>query len=164
MTKTGWGFVALFLGVGLIGGITTHAQLYFRLSTFAALTLIVSYIWASISLSGLELSVRNRSNKAHVGEVFDQVITVTNRSFLPMLYLEINDMSGLYGGPGSWLITWIGPKQTRAYTSHLRLVRRGFFEVGKKQVRSGDPLRFYSRTKEFAFKQDLIVYPAFFEL
>ena len=164
MRRTGWGFFVAFLLIGLVGNSLTHAQIYFRLSILCAAILAISYLWARISLLGVEVTVRNRSNKAHVGEVFDQTILVRNRSILPILYLEIADLSGLYGGPGSRLITWIGPKQNRSYTSHLRLIRRGHFQVGRKLISSGDPLRFFSNAREVEFGQDLIVYPATFPI
>ena len=164
MRKSGWGFFVLFLLVGLAGFLITHAQVYYRLGLLSAFLLAVSYVWSSVSLTGVELTVRNRSYKAHVGEVFDQVIQVTNRSFLPLLFLEVTDLSGLYGGAGSRLITWVGPMQTRTFTTHHRLGRRGFFHVGRKLVRSGDPLRFFFREKEFSFPLDLLVYPAIYPI
>ena len=161
MNRNGWLLFLSFFFIGWVGFVQTHSQIYYRIGILFGVLLVISAVWSRFSLSGVQVTVRNRSNKARVGEVFDQTVQVENRSWLPVLYLEIADRSGMEGGTGSRLITWIGPRQSRSYTSHIRLVKRGIFTVGHKLLRAGDPLRLFLREKPIQFPQNLLVYPSY---
>ena len=161
MNRSGWLLFLSFFFIGWIGFLQTHSQVYYRIAILFGVLLVISAFWSRFSLSWVQITIRNRSNKARVGEVFDQTVLVTNRSWLPILYLEIADLSGMAGGTGSRLITWVGPRQSRSYTSHIRLVKRGNFTVGHKLLRAGDPLRLFLREKTLQFAQNLLVYPSY---
>lgn len=164
MKQTGWYFFILFFIIGIIGFSYTKAEVYYRLIVFCVLVLGISYVWAQVSLDGVEIKIRNRANKAMVGQVFDETAMITNRSWLPKLFLEVRDSSDLFVNAGSRLITWIGPRQTRSITTRMRLTKRGVFRIGTKMIRSGDPIGFFSKEKQVLLNRSLLVLPHFYEV
>jgi uncharacterized protein (DUF58 family) len=164
MKQTGWYFFILFFIIGIIGFSYTKAEVYYRLIVFCVMVLGISYVWAQVSLDGVEIKIRNRANKAMVGQVFDETAMITNRSWLPKLFLEVRDSSDLFVNAGSRLITWIGPGQTRSITTRMRLTKRGVFRIGTKMIRSGDPIGFFSKEKQVLLNRSLLVLPHFYEV
>src|SRR5919202_465421 len=68
--------------------------LMFYLSWALVLLLGAAYLLAAFGLRGLHFDRRTRALRAEVGSYFDERIVVENTSWLPKLWLEIQDEGG----------------------------------------------------------------------
>ncbi len=76
---------------------------------------------------------------AQVGDLLEERFTVINDSFLPGLWLEVEDHSDL-PGYAAGRVTSIGGNQSMEWKTEGACTRRGLFTLGPTTLRSGDPL------------------------
>jgi uncharacterized protein (DUF58 family) len=138
--------------------------IFLRLAITLIVIIVLSALWTAMSLSGV---VVNRSSSIHrkqVGEVFSEEYEVINRSFLPKMWLKINDQSSLIGGTGSKVITNLWSRQSRTYVGLALLDKRGWFSLSPTRVESGDIFGLFLRNKSFENNLRLLVIPYLFDL
>jgi uncharacterized protein (DUF58 family) len=76
---------------------------------------------------------------AQVGDQLEERFTITNESYLPGLWLEVEDHSNLPGYTAG-RVTSIGASQMMEWKTEGVCTRRGLFNLGPTTLRSGDPL------------------------
>jgi len=76
---------------------------------------------------------------AQVGDQLEERFTIINDSFLPGLWLEVEDHSNLPGYTAG-RVTSIGGNQSMEWKTEGACTRRGLFNLGPTTLRSGDPL------------------------
>jgi uncharacterized protein (DUF58 family) len=125
--------------------------------------LIFSFVWARLSLRWLEVSRRGVTERAQVGEIYEEIITIRNRSFLPKLWLEIQDGSDLPGHRVN-CVQSAGPFATIKWRSRTTCTLRGRFRLGPMTITAGDPFGIFRFKREFSETRHLTVYPAAFDI
>lgn len=138
-----------------------HIRLLFVLDYALIGMLIFAFGWAQLSLRWLEVERRGNGERASVGEYYEEVITLRNRSFLPKLWLEVRDTSEL---PGHRLncvqsLKPFGEVQWRAKT-YCSL--RGRFRLGPVTITAGDPFGLFRFKIDLPVKHFITVYPPTF--
>jgi uncharacterized protein (DUF58 family) len=127
--------------------------------------LIFSWFWSFFSVRFLEVSRYNSQERAQVGEIFTESFTIRNKSFLPKLWLEIQDASDL---PGHNLrvksVHSIAPLGQADWDAQSLCSLRGHFRLGGITVTAGDPFGLFRHNREFKVMRFLTVYPATFEI
>lgn len=157
--NTGWIVFLVTLLIGGVGMAATGTLLYIRLLYMSVLVLAVAWVWTGISLWGVRVARYARSLRASVGDIFEEIIEISNTTHFPRLFIEIENESSLPQAAGSRLVTLIGKQEDRTYLARTWLTRRGAFPLGPTTVRSGDPFGFFSAKKTFPATDSLLVLP-----
>lgn len=156
---TGQRFVWALLGLSLLGGLVTGAQIYYRLAYVWGVFLLVNWVWARLSLRGLQFERRARALRAQLGQVFEERFEVRNPSRLLRFWLEVEDLSALPGAQASQVFSAIGGREGRSYVARTRLVQRGAFALGPTRLGSGDLFGLFPVSRTIAPQATLLVYP-----
>lgn len=151
--------VLILLGLCLLGGVITGAQIYYRLSYVWLLVYVGNWIWAIFTLRGIKVTRTARMLRAQLGQIFEERFDVINENRIPRIWLEIKDESTLPGSMASQVFTQIGPKQGRTYISRTRLIQRGVFQLGPTDLISGDLFGMFPQKKTIPSEQAVLVYP-----
>lgn len=159
MRNPGRIFFLILLAVGVIGMAITGSALYVRLTYLSAALLIVAFIWARFSLSGVRLRRNARSLRASVGDMFEETFELKNNSRFPRLYVEVVNESTIPQAAGSRIMTWIRAGQDRTYQARSWLTRRGGYPLGPTTLTSGDPFGLFPVKQTIAPADRLLVLP-----
>lgn len=151
--------VLILLALTLLALSLTGLTVYARLSYLWGFLLVVSWVWSRLSLRGVTLERTTRTLRAHVGQVFEERVTVKHEGRLPRLWVQIRDRSDLPGSRGSRVLTMIGPGEHRTYRARTRLVERGVFSLGPTDIVSGDLFGLFPVSRTIPSQASLLVYP-----
>ncbi|HVP20822.1 MAG TPA: DUF58 domain-containing protein [Anaerolineaceae bacterium] len=168
-----WGIILILIGAGLAAFLLPplapnfppqSISIPYRLIYIAILLIVISWIWAYISIRGLTLKRTARGFRQQLGEVFEERFEVVNKFGIVRLWLEIRDQSNLPGANGSRVFSWIGGREQRTYTSYTLLSQRGEYNLGPTILYSGDPFGLFAFQKSFSNSNTILVMPYFVEL
>ena len=148
----------LFL-FGLAGALTTNAPVYLRLLYLSIFTLVGSWLWVRISLSGVQIKRRSRSLRANVGDIYDENFEIENTNRMPCPWLAIENQTELPAASGSRLLVSIKRGEKRSYLARTWLTQRGAFPLGPTTLTAHDPLGIFKRSKSFPATAELVVLP-----
>lgn len=162
MTSRGVGLVALIIGFAIAGEVSDWRLLSQLAMGFFAL-LITSWLWARASLSGLSLSRSVTPEKLQVGEVLLDTFELRSRSQFPKLWVESHDLAHIPGHNGTTVVA-LKRRGATGWSFRAIAVRRGVFPTSPIELRSGDPLGLFQRTRRFRTGGDVTIYPPVFEL
>ena len=130
--------------------------------TFIGL-LAVAYIWSLLSLRGVTVQRDARSDRAQVGQTFQERIRVRNDSRLGKLWVELLDQSSLPGHLVSKVVH-LGGHDSNRWRVDSVAARRGLFRIGPMLLRSGDPFGLFPRYRVIPETTELLIYPATVDL
>jgi uncharacterized protein (DUF58 family) len=140
-------------------------QILFILNYILIGLIIFGWLWSYFSVRFLEISRTSPQERAQVGETFTENFVLRNKSFLPKLWLEIQDASDL---PGHSLkvksVHSIAPRGTVEWQTQSYCSLRGHFRLGGITITAGDPFGLFHHSREFKSSRYLTVYPATFEI
>lgn len=141
----------------------TGFWLLFRLVYVIALALPLAWLFAYWSTRNLQASADRRTARAQVGQEALEIIEVRNTTFLPKIWLEVEDPSDLPGHRSRRVVS-IPPRRSRNWIVTTPLLRRGLYQWGPLTVTAVDPLGIFRRTRTFGEPQQILVYPPVVEL
>lgn len=151
--------VYIFLIISLLAGLFTGRAFFFNLSYLLGALLLVSFVWSWTAVRGIGISRRTRTRRAQVGNTLEEVFVVTNRSWLPKLWLEIRDHSDMPGHNASHVVPALGPRASYRWYVETPCTIRGKFTLGPVSIISGDPFGLFSSPRRLAATSSVIVYP-----
>lgn len=98
------------------------------------------------SLSKLA-AVRRFYNRAFLSEPVEIEVRLTNRSRLPIMWLQLVESvpTELRAGPSINHVIHLGPRATRRITYSVRALKRGFYRLGPLNMTAGDLFGFQER-------------------
>jgi len=131
----------------------------FHLFYVLAGTLVVSYLWAWVSLRGLSVRREMYSTRTQVGKQIEEHLVVRNQSLWPKLWVEIEDLSDLPDHQARFAIS-IAQKVSRHLRVRTICQLRGKYTFGPIIVRTSDPLGLFHFQKLSPSTTDILVYPA----
>jgi uncharacterized protein (DUF58 family) len=143
----------------LLAGAVTGGNIFYRLSYLWVFLFLGGWLWARISLQGVNIKRSARSLRAQVGQIFEERFDVQNTNRLPRLWLEIRDESDLPGSRGSRVLTLIRGREGRSYLVRTRLVQRGVYTLGPTATTSGDIFGLFSKNYNTPALESLMVFP-----
>lgn len=120
--------------------------------------LIVAYVLSIIGLRALYFERRARALRAEVGSYFDERIIVENKSWIPKLWLEIEDRGQHPEHTASFVVS-LGPYGRFVRPVHTLCQQRGVFQLGPVYAQSGDPFGLFRQRREIDGASTLVVYP-----
>jgi uncharacterized protein (DUF58 family) len=121
-------------------------------------TLALGYLWARQMAEKLSVVREQYYGWAHVGDLLEERFTMRNDSFLPTLWVEIDDSSDLPGYSARSVRAADG-QQTVKWRTEGVCQQRGLFTLGPWQARAGDPLGLFQVTLDHPETQSILVYP-----
>ena len=143
-----WFYFLLFLTLFRITlWLILRDRLLLNLWLTLGLILLISWLIARASLTGIYVERKSRVKNQQIGSVFIERFSIENKSGLPKLCLEIIDHSELSRVVNSRVIYGLKSKQVNLFSSTLILNKRGFFSLGPTEIRSGDPFGLFNITK-----------------
>ena len=156
--------LALLLGIGSVGVLTTGTVMYSRFLYLGVLLTVGSWLWMRWAIRGLRVSRNARVQRANVGDVFEEKFEVANDSRVILPWIEIINQSLIPFAAGSRLFTYMKGHQKLTYLARTWLTHRGGFPLGPTRISTGDPFGFFNTSKEISPAQTLVVLPVIFEI
>jgi len=155
--------VILILLVSMFTAFGTGFWLLFRLVYIIAIAVPLAWLLVWWNTRDIEADVDRKTARAQVGQEAQEVIEVRNRSFLPKVWLEVEDPSDLPGHRSKRVVI-IPPRRSRNWIVNTQLRRRGLFDWGPLRVTASDPFGIFRRTRLIGGQQQILVYPPVVEL
>jgi uncharacterized protein (DUF58 family) len=146
--------------LSLLTGLFTGRAFFFNLAYLFGGLLVISFIWAWLSVRWISISRRTRARRAQVGRNLDEAFTVHNRAWLPKLWLEVRDHSDLPGHRASHVVPALGIRGRYQWYVETPCLVRGEFQLGPLTVVSGDPFGLFLSPRRIGATSRVIVYPA----
>jgi uncharacterized protein (DUF58 family) len=152
--------VYILVSLSLLTGLFTGRALFFNLAYLFLGLLVISFLWAWVSVRWINIGRKTRARRAQVGRNLDEVFIVRNRSFLPKLWLEVRDHSDLPGHRASHVVPALGARSSYRWYVETPCLARGEFQLGPITIISGDPFGFFLSPRRLDATSRVIVYPA----
>lgn len=141
----------------------TGFWLLFRLAYVFAFAVPLAYLWARFNVSGLNVQVTRLVDRAQVGQYAEELVVVRNPSFLPRIWLEVEDRTDLPGAQPRQVLS-LGGRRRNSFRVRTLLTRRGVYTVGPVRVSSSDPFGLFRTSRDYGQRGQIIVYPPFVDL
>ena len=124
------GLLALFLGLA------TSRTAFFTVFYAIVLVLVLTYFWARLALSRVQLVRQTRARRAQVGSILNESFIVRNRGAVRNMWLEVNDESDLPGHHASHIISNLSARAEYAWKirTYCREVGDDVAEIGRAHV------------------------------
>jgi uncharacterized protein (DUF58 family) len=119
---------------------------------------VISFLWTFSLARHLFLERALRYGWAQVGDQLEERFTVINDSYLPALWLEVEDHSNLPDYTAG-RVTSVGASASLEWKTAGVCTRRGLFTLGPTTLRSGDPLGLCSLEIQHPNSTILLVLP-----
>jgi uncharacterized protein (DUF58 family) len=131
---------------------------FFRLAYVLSALVPLSFLWAWLSLRGLKVTVQRYAQRVQVGQEAEERIRIENRTFLPKLWLEVEDPTDMPADSAKAVIT-LNAGGFRSWREATRCRRRGVYTVGPLTISSGDPFGLFRMRRSFGARHTLVVHP-----
>ena len=161
---TRYRIILILFVMALIGSVSTHRAIYLSLAAALFGLLALSVLWAHLSIRWMRLSRRSLARVGQVGQMLEEEFALTNSGILPKLWVEVQDESDLPNHYASRALSWLHGKNWRGWRVRTLCTARGRFRLGPVKLTSGDPLGVYQRTRTLPTFNNLLVYPATYDL
>jgi uncharacterized protein (DUF58 family) len=152
--------IYLLTSISLLTGLFTGRSFFFNLAYLLSGLLVLSFIWAWVSVRWISISRRTRARRAQVGRSLDEDFIIRNRAIIPKLWLEVRDHSTLPGHRASHVVPAIRGRGAYRWQVRTPCQVRGEFQLGPMTVISGDPFGFFLSPRRINATSRVIVYPA----
>jgi uncharacterized protein (DUF58 family) len=152
--------IYLLVIVSLLVGLFTGRAFFFNVAYLFGGVIIISFLWAWLSVRWISIARKTRARRAQVGRNLDEVFIVRNRSFLPKLWLEVRDHSDLPGHRASHVVPLLGARGSYRWYVDTPCLVRGEFRLGPITLLSGDPFGLFLSPRRLSATSRVIVYPA----
>lgn len=125
--------------------------------------LIIAWVWSRSSLVAVGFERSLDADRVFAGESVRERFRVSNRSWLPRTWVQVNDGSTVPGYNASRSVR-VKSRSSAAWTSDLRAERRGRYRIGPVTLLSGDPFGLFDTSRHIEHTHELTVYPRLVEL
>ncbi len=151
-------WVTLFLLIGVMLFIPLRAAQY--VSALCIAVLLFSLLYSRITMGAVRVKRRDQTLRAHRFEPLPIVLTVENRSILPLPCVTLVDAHGpLYTPDSAKFVFPLRPRETRTFSYTIESQARGEYTVGPVEVFGADPLGFFPWKQKLGGTGRLISYP-----
>ena len=156
-----WPNVLIAAGVALFTVAVASATgfwLLFRFAYLIAITIPLLYIWNRSMIHGIDVEVLRRDQRVSRGRPLQGRVIVRSRSWLPKVWLEIQDHSTLPDHVTNRVVT-LGRRGVDVWHYETPARRRGLYELGPLTVTATDPFGFFRMSRTFGERAQVLVYP-----
>lgn len=148
---------AVFIATG------TGFWLLYRIAYILAMGIPAALLLAWLNTRAIEVQVERRTLRGQVGQEAEELIEVRNLSYIPKLWVELEDPSDLPGHQSRRAVV-IPSRGLRSWVVSTTLQRRGLFDWGPLRVRGGDPFGIFYTERDYGVRQQILVYPRVVDL
>ncbi|MGD8623445.1 MAG: DUF58 domain-containing protein [Anaerolineae bacterium] len=120
--------------------------------------LAVAYFWARQLAAHLTISREQHYGWVHVGDLLEERFSMQNRSWLPAVWVEIDDRSDL-PGYAARSVRGVEGGQSLQWRTQGLCRQRGLFRLGPWRAHTSDPLGLFAITFHHPNSQSILVYP-----
>ena len=148
----------------ILTGVLAIVHLIFPSRVWIALLWMVGgvtalgYYWARQMAQGVACDRGLLYGWVQVGDRMEEQFRLTNASWLPVLWAEIEDKSDLPGYAAGRIATCF-PHSTTQWTSEKECTRRGLYTLGPWSLRTSDPFGLFTIAFDHHETTAIIVYP-----
>ncbi len=139
-------------------------EILYDLTYLLASIIVLSFLWAVVSIRWIELDRQTRARRSQVGKPAEEKFSFRNRSWFPKLWLEIRDHSNLPNHRASRVLNAVGPGQWRNWGVRTTCRERGRFRLGPLTISTSDPFGVFYITRSVEQTSPIVVYPATVDL
>ncbi|HEU4325775.1 MAG TPA: DUF58 domain-containing protein [Roseiflexaceae bacterium] len=144
--------------LALLAGMVTAYRWIFYLGYVYLLLSAAAFLWVRLLGPRIVLQRRLRRAWAQVGDALEEEWTLSNQSYLPLLWLEIEDASTLPGYSGRRVAS-AGARAAQRWTTEATCTRRGVYTLGPLVARMADPLGLFRYEWRDPARQQIVIYP-----
>ncbi len=154
-----------FYGLVLIAGFLLATRWLFDetffLSSlyFVAIYIVLAFGYSIVALNGISIDRKSRYHRRQVGDLYEEHLVVSNRSILPVFWMQINDRSELSTHHANRVIGFLGGHQTRIIRINSFLHKRGNVNLTPVEVITSDPMGCFSSARIIQTDGSLIILP-----
>jgi uncharacterized protein (DUF58 family) len=152
--------IYVLLIICLLAGLFTGRAFFFNLAAVFSGLLFIAFWWAWLSVRWIRIERKTRARRAQVGRSVQETFGVTNRAWLPKLWLEIYDHSTLPGHRANHVIPLLGARRRYRWEVETPCLVRGEYQLGPMTVIGGDPFGLFLITRKVDSVSRILVYPA----
>lgn len=121
-------------------------------------TLLASFFWARMTARGVRGNRHLRFAAMQVGDELEEMISLENKTALPVLWAEFLDRSNIPGYTVSSARA-ADPGAHVEWRAHTVCTRRGVFTLGPWEMRLGEPFGFLIVRQVYLQHHEILVYP-----
>jgi uncharacterized protein (DUF58 family) len=158
----------IFLIIGIVGAwvlaLNTGRDIAFSLAYLLTGVLVISFLWSWNSVRNITVHRLTHTRRSQVGQYAEELFEVTNHSFWPKLWVELEDHSTLPWHAVSRVVSALRRNGTQRWLVKTLCTQRGRFRLGPVMLQSGDPLGIFHNQRLLAPTGHLIVFPLTVEL
>ncbi|MCC6177811.1 MAG: DUF58 domain-containing protein [Chloroflexi bacterium] len=151
------GILVLFVLTALVA-LAGGWYLMFVSAWIVLLLVGVAYLLSIVGLRALHFERKPQALRAEVGSYFNERIVVENLSWIPKLWLEIEDQGQHPEHTASFVVS-LGPWGRFVRPVHTLCQQRGVFQLGPVIAHSGDPFGLFRQHRQVDGVSTLVVYP-----
>ncbi|MGH2545194.1 MAG: DUF58 domain-containing protein, partial [Ardenticatenaceae bacterium] len=135
-------------------------EFYFKIVYLLFVIFLLSRLWTQRTARAIFVE-RRFTDRAFIGDRVEVRLTITNRSGLPIPWVEINEQLPvqLKTPPFFRQVLTLGRQETQSLRYTLLCRRRGYYPLGPLKIRTGDLLGLQRNRQVEAAPDYLIVYP-----
>ena len=142
----------------VVAAFSTGFPFLFYLVYLGILVVGGSYVLTRLGLTDLEAGYAVNALHGHVGDELRVTYTLRNVGRLPKPWIEVHNQTTLPSGLPGRAIS-LAPRSERSWLVRVPLVRRGEFEIGPLEVRTGDPFGLFEASASVGHGVNVVVYP-----
>ncbi|HXG40174.1 MAG TPA: DUF58 domain-containing protein, partial [Candidatus Limnocylindrales bacterium] len=142
----------------VVAAFSTGFPFLFYLVYLGILVVGGSYVLTRLGLTDLEAGYAVNALHGHVGDELRVTYTLRNVGRLPKPWIEVHNQTTLPSGLPGRAIS-LAPRSERSWLVRAPLVRRGEFEIGPLEVRTGDPFGLFEASASVGQGVNVVVYP-----
>lgn len=153
-------FLLIAAGIAWILAFKTGENLAFSMAYLLSGIFGLSYLWARSSTRAVHIQRFTRSRRSQVGQFAEEHFEVSNRGWLPKLWLEIEDFSSLpWHREASRVVNALGRGRSYRWQVRTLCTQRGRFRLGPMLLHSSDPLGIFNVEQELPNSTYIVVFP-----
>ncbi len=120
--------------------------------------MLCSYLWVRSLATSVIARRTLRYSAVQVGDDLEELLTLDNRSRLPVIWAEFVDRSTAPGYSISG-VRVTGARKTEQWRLHTSCSQRGVYSLGPWDVRLGDPFGIFEAWQAYHQQVEIVVYP-----
>ena len=125
---------------------------------FTGSVLLISYLWARTMAVSVTTRRELKVTAVQVGEPLEEVVSLENRSLLPVIHAEFVDRSNVPGYSIS-AVRVSGARTLEDWRERGICTRRGVYSLGEWEVHLGDPLGLFEVRQAYRTALEVTVCP-----
>lgn len=155
MSAARLGFIVVVL---VVVAIANDWSIPDRLIVILVATMLLAWIWSRFSLQRLGLRRAVQSDRLRAGDWLVEEIGLHNHSWLPRLWIEVQDFSTLVGHRAGQVVS-LRSHGDASWRVQTRCDHRGVYRLGPVVIRGGDPVGLFVQQRTIPAVHEVMVYP-----